>query len=356
MSLAGGIRVRTDGGRIAGVHETRGGEIPMTQVSSEPEVRVIGARWSVARRVAGYSAALTMSLYLLVKVIWVTAALAGYGPPDVGTAGWVGLNTVTVGMSAVGVVLGLALAQRWGRRLPALPVVFFSWVAAGFLVPMLPYMVVTGVLDAVGGDRDGGHAGDSASAPGWEMVFISIGFAGMAVGLAVALPIYLRERWPSRFLGRIGERRSHFPWPARTGMIAAVALGLLWLYWGCGGTIGLDPAHRGHGDLNGRLLTGNAGLWALIGGWSLLALVRGRPARLPLWVPTTLVFAASGSLFAWSCWKLPLAVIRPGGYVMAEYPLVAVIEHAVSIGTGLALLTAALGLRFQRVEGAQSSP
>jgi hypothetical protein len=350
--------VRTAGGRIACVEEAREGEIQLTRVSSEPEARpspqVIGARWSTARRVAGYSAALTMSLYLLVKIIWVTAALAGYGPSDVGTAGWVGLNTVTVAMSAVGVVLGLALAQRWGRRLPAVPVTFFSWVAAGFLVPMLPYMVIREVLDAVGGDRDGGQAGHSSSAPGWEMVFISIGFAGMAVGLAVALPIYLRERWPSRFLGRIGERRSRSPWPARPGMLVAMALGLLWLYWGFGGTIGLDPAHHDQWDLNGRLLTVNAGLWALIGGWSLLALVRGRPARLPLWIPMTLVFAASGSLFAWSCWKLPLAVIRPGGYVMTEYPVVAVIEHALSIGTGLALLTAALGLRLQRVKGAQS--
>lgn len=108
--------------------------------------------------------------------------------------------------------------------------------------------------------------------------------------------------------------------------------------------MGLDPAHRDHWDLNGRLLNGNAGLWALTGGWSILVLGRRRPARLPLWVPMTLVFAASGSLFAWSCWKLPLAVIRPGDYVTAEYPVAAVIEHALSIGTGLALLIAAIKL------------
>jgi hypothetical protein len=286
-----------------------------------------------------------MSLYLVVKVIWIMASLVGHGPSDVGTAGWVGLNAVTVGMSAVGVMLGLALAQRWGRRLPALPTIFFSWVGVGFLVPMLPYMVISAVLDAVGVDRDGGRAGGSESAPGWEMVFISVGFAGMAAGLAVALPIYLRERWPSHFLGRIGQSRSRASGWARPGTLAAVVLGLLWLYWGFGGTIGLDPAHRDHWDLNGRLLNVNAGLWALIGGWSVLVLDRRRPARLPLWVPMTLAFAASGSLFAWSCWKLPLAVIRPGEYVTAEYPVVAVIQHALSIGTGLALLIAAIKRR-----------
>lgn len=220
----------------------------MTRESSGPKARpsngIIGARWSAARRLAGYSAALTMSLYLLVKVIWIAGALVGYGPSDVGTAGWVGLNAVTVGMSAVGVMLGLALAQRWGRRLPALPVVLFSWVGAGFLVPMLPYMVISAVLDAAGVSRGGGRAGGSEPVPGWESVFIGIGFAGMAVGLAVALPIYLRERWPNHFLGRVGQRRfcaSRGAWP---GMLAAVVLGLLWLYWGFGGTIGLDPMPR----------------------------------------------------------------------------------------------------------------
>ena len=148
-----------------------------------PSAGTVGARWSAARRLAGYSAALTMSLYLLVKVIWIVAALVGHGPSDVGTAGRVGLNAVTVGMSAVGVMLGLAMARRWGRRLPALPVVLFSWVGVGFLVPILPYMVISAVLDAAGVNRGGDQPGSSDSAPGWEMV--GIGFAGMAVGLAV---------------------------------------------------------------------------------------------------------------------------------------------------------------------------
>ncbi|MBC6462755.1 hypothetical protein [Actinomadura sp. HBU206391] len=83
-------------------------------------------------------------------------------------------------------------------------------------------------------------------------------------------------------------------------------------------------------------------MWALIGGWSVWVLSRRRPARLPLWVPMTLAFAASGSLFAWSGWKLPMAVIRPGDYVTAEYPVVAVLQHTLSIGGGLVLLAATL--------------
>jgi hypothetical protein len=120
-------------------------------------------------------------------------------------------------------------------------------------------------------------------------------------------------------------------------------LGLLWLFWATGGMLGLDPAHRDLLDLNARLLTGSWGTWALIGAWSIWMITTRRPpARLPLWIPTTLAFTASGSLFAWNSWRLPMAIWRPGDYVTPEYPVVAVIQHAISIGAGIAILTGLL--------------
>ena len=117
-------------------------------------------------------------------------------------------------------------------------------------------------------------------------------------------------------------------------MAASAALGILWLYWAAGGTLGLAR----DGDLTGRLLYGSAGLWALVACWSVQALNTRGPARLPLWVPMSLAFTASGSLFAWSCWKLPLFFLRPDGYVPAERPAVAVLQHTLAILTGLAAL------------------
>ncbi|MEV0145987.1 MULTISPECIES: hypothetical protein [unclassified Nonomuraea] len=292
------------------------------------------------RRLAGCGAALCMSLYLAVKVYWVAAALLGHGPHDYGTADWVLLNAVTVVMAVTGIALGLALAQRWGRRLPAVPVIFFSWVGAGFLVPMLPYSVISGVLGALG-IGPGGDDG-SASAPRGETIFITIGFAGMAVGLAVALPIYLRERWPRAFLGRVGDGPARSSVPVTVAMAVAAGLGLLWSSWALGGTLGLDPAHRDHGGLDGRLLNAGSGLWALLGAWSIWALTRRRPVRLRRWIPMTLAFMASGSLFAWSGWKLPMVILRPGGFVTAEYAVLAVVEHALSIAVGLIFLSAVL--------------
>jgi hypothetical protein len=40
---------------------------------------------------------------------------------------------------------------------------------------------------------------------------------------------------------------------------------------------------------------------------------------MPVWLPMTLGFTASGSLFAWSSWKLAVAVFRPGDHAAAEY-------------------------------------
>ncbi|MEV1239185.1 hypothetical protein [Nonomuraea sp. NPDC049750] len=290
------------------------------------------------RRLAGYGAALSMSLYLAVKVVWIAAGLFGHAPDGYGTADWVLLNVVTVVMAATGIALGLALAQPWGRRLAAVPVIFFSWVGAGFLVPMLPYVMISSLF---GGD------GSGSGAQG-EEVFIAIGFAGMAVGLAVALPIYLRERWPRPFLGRVGDGPAHSSALVTVAMTVAVGLGLLWSSWALGGTLGLDPASRAQLELNDRLLSGSSGLWALLGAWSVWTLTRGRPARLRRWVPMTLAFGASGSLFAWSGWKLPMVILRPGGFVTGEYTAVAIVEHTLGIGVGLTLLAAILSSAHDR--------
>ncbi|MER6948729.1 hypothetical protein ABT294_32390 [Nonomuraea sp. NPDC000554] len=277
------------------------------------------------RKIAGYGAALTLSLYLAVKIIWVTAELIR------GTSDWLALNALTVVMAGVGVTLALALAQRWGLRLPALPVVFFAWVGYGFLVPMIPYMAAASLLAP--------NVETSDATPLWEMVLISVGFAGMALGLAVGLPLYLRERWPDAFAGRLGGRRS----PALAGAVLAGAavLAVLWLGWALGGT----ALTRHPLDLNARLMLGTTGVWTLAGAWSAWALGLRRTG-MRKWPAVALGFTVSGMLFAWSGWKLAMALLGPGGYVPPEYPVVAVAEHAVGVLAGAGLF--ALVLRAAR--------
>lgn len=317
--------------------------------------RPLGGRWDMARKAAGYGAAATLSLYMLVKVIWVAVALLGHksGDYDMSTAAFVALNTVTIGMAIIGVTLGLGLASEWGRRVPSWLLVLVSWVGAGFLVPMIPFMLGSLAVSAAGGgSSSGAKSGDGGSSiPGWETAFLTIGFLGMAVGLAIALPIYMRERWPHAFAGRVGDlppRRLREAAMAirspRAAIVASVAAGLVWLNWAAGGTLGL--AHTGAMDTNGRLLNASWGLGALAAAACVHMVVTRRwGLRLPLWLPMTLAYATSGSLFAWSSWKLLLDIF----HAPAEHRLVAFTMLPACIGAGMALLAAQLRLHRERL-------
>lgn len=299
-----------------------------------------GGRASAFRRVFAYGATAAMTPYLLIKIGWVVGALLGLLPYDdeLGLAGWVLLNGTTIVMAVAAIALALALVMPWGDRIPALPLLGCAWIGTGFLVPMLPFMLLNSLLD----DNAGGTGGGEAVMPAWEAALIGVSFAGMALGLAVALPLYMQDRWPHAFTGRVAPdsalaRRSG-PWAV--AVAAAVAVGLLELYWAVGGTLGLD-----HPDLrepSGYLLNGNSGVWALLGAGAGYTLARGRPARLPLWLPMTAAWLVSGFLFAWGAWRLPFA-----GYLSTrptdadswpENLAVAAVKCAIAVVAGLALL------------------
>ena len=152
-----------------------------------------GRRISVGE-VAGYGAALTMTPYLLIKVSWVVGALSGLWrrTDQLSVAGFVVLNVVTIGMAATGIALALALVRPWGQRIPAFVVLSCAWIGCGFLVPMIPYMLLDTLLT-----RAGTSAPEPSSMPAWEGPLIEVSFLGMALGLAIALPFYLRGRWPA---------------------------------------------------------------------------------------------------------------------------------------------------------------
>ena len=244
-------------------------------------------RWDRAGEIAAYGAALALTPYLVIKVSWVAGALAGVLPTGDGmrTSEWVALNLATIVMSGVGIVVALALVRPWGLRLPARLLVAGSWIGAGFLVPLLPYAVV-GLVDI-----------DAGSMPVWEAALIQAGFVGMGLGLAVALPAYFRRRWPDAMTGRIGDRRLDGPLVGWS-VAAAAGLAAIWTY------AALDS-----GMMLGLLFAA----WALAAAVAVWCLVAGRPSSAPRWIAMTVAWLGSGSLFAWSAWKLPLSSLVDTG-------------------------------------------
>lgn len=295
-------------------------------------------RWDRVGRFAGYGAALALSPYLLIKVAWVAGSLLGLAPIGEGfnLAGWVLLNTVTIGMAGIGIALALALVRPWGMRIPGFLVAFCAWTGAGFLVSILPYAVLSTVLDA-GRGTAADSGGDDPSMPGWEGALIQFSFIGMGLGLALAVPAYLRRRWPEAFARQVGDGTPTVPtWAAAVAGI----VGLVWAYWAAGGTLGIArPAER---DINWHLLTSVGALWALASAAASWTLARKSPARVPHRLLLALGWLGSGSLFAWSGWKLPLtlfvAVADPADAKLPENLAVATVLHLAAVVAGVGMV------------------
>lgn len=230
---------------------------------------------------------------------------------------------------------------------------FSAWVGTGFLVPVLPYAVLSSLLGSAGGSpKSGSDAGPSM--PVWEAALVQIGFVGMGLGLAIALPAYLRRRWPDAFTGRLGDGGGGSPRALPWMTVAGAVVGFIWLYWAVGGTAGV--AHPSERNLAWYVLSGVFGLWAFVASIATWAAVVGRPARVPRWGPMALGWLGSGSLFAWSGWKFPvtpyLAVGQPTDATLPENLALAAALHLAAVAAGTAMLRALVRTRLGEESGA----
>ncbi|MFD9093188.1 hypothetical protein [Streptomyces collinus] len=265
-------------------------------------------RWDRIGRTAAYGAAAGLVPYLVIKVTWVVGSLLGPLPVGRGFSrgGWLVLNTVTIGMAAAGITLGLALVRPWGMRTPGRLVGFVAWVGSGFLVSILPFVVLTALVGSgaasagsTGSTGSTGSSGHDAGMPGWEAVLLQCSFVGTGIGPAVALPAYLRRRRPHalRRPERPGAGTAPAPlWPA----VTAAVTGLAWLYWAAGGPLGIT--HRDERPAGWHILVGVGACWALAASAAVAALVRRRPpgsrthscSRSPGWVRAPCSRGAAG--------------------------------------------------------------
>ncbi|MGQ4420438.1 hypothetical protein ACN6LA_000466 [Streptomyces sp. SAS_269] len=116
--------------------------------------------------------------------------------------------------------------------------------------------------------------------------------------------------------------------------------GLAWLYWAAGGPLGI--AHRDERPANWHVLVGVSACWALAASAAVLALVRGRSTRLPYPLLLAPAWLGSGSMFAWSGWRLPatlyVALAHPSDVSYPENVAVAVTLHLTAVLTGAGIM------------------
>ncbi|MFI6564257.1 hypothetical protein [Streptomyces sp. NPDC050534] len=303
-------------------------------------------RWDRIGRTAAYGAAAALVPYLVIKVSWVVGSLLGLLPVGRGFSlgGWLVLNTVTIGMAAAGITLALALVRPWGMRIPGRLVGFVAWVGSGFLVSILPFVVFSALFDSGTGTSGGsgspggsGSAAGDAAMPGWEAVLLQCSFVGTGIGLAIALPAYLWRRRPHTLFRPEHPRASSGSlWPVVTGAVT----GLVWLYWAAGGSLGI--AHRDERPADWHVLVGVGACWALAASAAVPALLRCRSTRLPYPLLLAVAWLGSGSMFAWSGWRLPatvyVALAHPSDVRYPENVAVAVTLHVTAVLTGAGIM------------------
>ncbi len=97
------------------------------------------ARWASSARWASYAAAVLALGYGALKAAWGFGSDIGLADPDALGAEvtfWTPGLGDTVVLSAIGVVLALALVQRWGRRIPRWMLLAGAYLGAAMLIPV----------------------------------------------------------------------------------------------------------------------------------------------------------------------------------------------------------------------------
>lgn len=165
--------------------------------TSRPSSDLRGLLPPNARRVTAAIAVLALLPYAVLKVLWLAGSrigmVPGAGPSHMHDARMEIGNVVTLVLAAIGVVVVLALSQRWGLRTPWWLIVLPAAVATGALAPIALGLPVGVVLQAViAGDVSSGGEGDLLPA-----VFAVVygGFALYGIALAVLFADYAHRRW-----------------------------------------------------------------------------------------------------------------------------------------------------------------
>ncbi|MEV4111980.1 hypothetical protein [Nonomuraea sp. NPDC049695] len=246
-------------------------------------------RAGIGRVTAAIVAVAAMLPYLTLKVLWLTGSSIGTTDPGLlNDPAMVGLNAMTFGMEAVGLLLAAAFATRWGLRLPAWLVLLPLWVGTGLLstvIVTVPIMVLAGGLSVF---ETGGPIEP------WIYMMVYGGFIVQGAGLMTAFALYSRDRWPHVFTTRVdqpfaGATRSFQTVVAWGALLVAAPIGVIKLFGG------LQDAVEGG--------------FAVAGAVALVLMV-GRRGRGPFWLPLVVAWLGAGSLFSGGLYEMIVSSVR----------------------------------------------
>lgn len=282
------------------------------------------------RRISGYSVAIAVTPYLLIKIAWTFGLFLP--TEQMGETSWRTINAATVALVSVAILLAMAFCRPWGERLPAWLVALPVWVGTGLLVPIVFLAPALGPA-AMGRDKEAGAADIWA----YEQILVMVSLVGVGIGLSLGLAGYAKARWPEALGGPIedGEPLGHTRQLQTTlaGLAAAgcILLGVPKVYWATGGTLGIDPALLDERDVWWHLLSFSTGASALAGAWGLLVLTTRRGSRrfLP---PLAAAWISSGVLFSQNLYS-SLSATRTNAQPAPEYPL----AHVLTMQAGTVL-------------------
>lgn len=295
------------------------------------------------RITVGVLAVAAASVYLTLKVLWVFGSSLGLADIRLAeTDEWVAVNAATAVLGLAGVLVALALTQRWGLRVPAWLIAPPMWVATGLLTPIALTFPFTGL----GADEPSGGLQP------WVFTVVYSSFSVLGATLAVSIVLYARVRWAVFFHGRANEgvpgatHSVQVPL-AWTGAVLAAAVALLLSWWTVGGTTGLDPAELP--AVPGWVPIGNgiSAVLAFGGAGGLLTLMH-RWSRMPYWMPLVCAWVGAGYLFADGLLAMPNVLAEPAWTPFAQTPAVAGTLSMLKLCAGLLLGIVALMLLSER--------
>ena len=263
----------------------------------------------MTRRVVGYGVILCALPYLALKLNWLAGGNLGIADPVLmHEPTMIALNVVTAFMDVVAIAIALAFTHDWGLRIPAWLVLPPMWVASGLLVRFVVTVPLVAISMAFA--RESIRVPPGGPVQPWVYAVVYSGFTGMGIGLMLAFVLYARARWRPVFdasplpVARPDADRGVTVALATAGALMALAGSALPLAWALGSTVGIRADLVTGRTFASSLANAADALMCLGAAAGITTMIRGAGSRIPSWLPVTVTWICSASLFSWGLWHL----------------------------------------------------